>query len=211
MYQEKQSTKRRILAEALTLFSERGYEAVTVAEIAAAVGVKAPALYKHYRSKQDIFDAILEEMQASYDRQAASMRMDGRDAENDRSLYMGISGDAVVEMAVNLFLYFLHDDNERKFRKMLTLEQYKNKELAAINTRQFVDFPLSYQSAVFALMAGAGVTIAADPQIMALQYYAPVYLYLRLCDCHPEREAEAVQALREHFRQFIKLYNSKGN
>ncbi|MCL1895618.1 MAG: TetR/AcrR family transcriptional regulator [Clostridiales bacterium] len=211
MDQEKQSTKRRILAEALTLFSERGYEAVTVAEIAAAVGVKAPALYKHYKSKQGIFDAILEEMQASYDRQAASMQMDGRDAENDRSLYMGISEDGVVEMAVNLFLYFLHDDNERKFRKMLTLEQYKNKELAAINTRQFVDFPLSYQSAVFGLMAGAGVTIAADPQIMALQYYAPVYLYIRLCDCHPEREAEAVEALRNHFRQFIRLYHSKGN
>ena len=208
MKQENQSTKQRILAEALTLFSKKGYESVTVAEIANAVGVKAPALYKHYKSKQDIFSAILDEMKASYDRQAASMQMDGRDAEKDQSLYEGVSEDKLVEMAVNLFLYFLHDDNERKFRKMLILEQYNNRELAAIYAKQYVDFPLSYQSAVFGLMVGAGVTIPGKPQIMALQYYAPVYLYIRLCDCQPEREAEAIKVLEEHFRQFIRIYHN---
>ena len=140
------STKQRILSEALLLFSEKGYEPVTVAEIAAAVGVKAPALYKHYRSKRDIFDAILIEMKASYDRQAVSMQMDGRDADKDQSLYVGISEDKLVEMATELFLYFLHDEKERNFRKMLTIEQFNNKELAELYTKQYVEFPLSYQS-----------------------------------------------------------------
>jgi len=208
--QENQSTKLRILAEALTLFSVKGYEPVTVAEIAKAVGVKAPALYKHYKSKQDIFNAILDEMKASYDRQAAAMQMDGRNAEKDKPLYMDTSENKTVERSMELFLYFLHDDNERKFRKMLAIEQYNNKELAAIYANQYVDFPLSYQSALFGLMASVGVTIPANPQIMALQYYAPVYLYIRLCDCQPEREAEAIQVLEQHFRQFIRLYHNKG-
>ena len=207
LIQEKQSTKQRILSEALTLFSTKGYEPVTVAEIAKAVGVKAPALYKHYKSKQDIFNAILAEMKASYDRQAAAMQMDGRDADKDQSLYIDTSEEKTVERSVELFLYFLHDDNERKFRKMLVIEQYNNRELAAIYANQYVDFPLSYQSALFGLMVSAGVTIPENPQIMALQYYAPVYLYLRLCDCQPEREAEALQTLRQHFRQFIRIYH----
>ena len=208
--QENQSTKQRILAEALTLFSEKGYESVTVSEIANAVGVKAPALYKHYKSKRDIFDAILIEMKISYDKQAASMQMDGRDAEKDQSLYKYTSEDETIERSVKLFLYFLHDDNERKFRKMLTIEQYNSKELAVLYAKQYVDFPLFYQSALFGLMVSAGVTIPENPQIMAVQYYAPVYLYIRLCDCQPEREAEAIQTLRQHFRQFIRLYHKKG-
>ena len=210
MIKRDRATKQRILAEALNLFSVKGYESVTVIEIAKAVGIKAPSLYKHYKSKQDIFSAILDEMKASYDRQAASMQMDGRDAEKDQPLYTGIGEDKVIEMAVDLFLYFLHDDNERKFRKMLTIEQYNNKGLADVYTRQYVDFPLYYQSAVFRLMVSAGVTIPENPQIMALQYYAPVYLYIRLCDCHPEKETEAIQILRQHFRQFIRIYHKKG-
>ena len=210
MKQEKLSTKQRILNEALTLFSERGYESVTVAEIAEAVGVKAPALYKHYKSKQDIFDAILAEMKESYTRQAASRRMDGVDANKDKSLYLDNSEDGIVKMSIDLFLYFLHDENVRKFRKMLAIEQYSNKDLAAVYIERYVDFPMAYQSAVFGLMNGAGVAIPENAHIMALQYYAPVYMYMTLCDCQPERESEALTVLERHFRQFIHLYNKKG-
>ena len=150
------------------------------------------------------------EMKDNYDRQAASMQMDGRDAEKDQSLYVGISEDSLVEMAMRLFLYFLHDEKECKFRKMLTLEQFNNKELADLYTKQYVDFPLSYQSSLFGLIVNSGATITENPQIMALQYYAPVYIYLRVCDRHPERETDALQTLEQHFRQFIRLYRKKG-
>ena len=210
MAQENPSTKQRILTEALTLFSKRGYEPVTVAEIAEAVGVKAPALYKHYKSKQDIFDAILAEMKQSYEHQAASMQMDGVDANNDKALYLENSEDGIVKMSLDLFLYFLHDENVRKFRKMLVIEQYNNKDLADTYAERYVDFPMVYQSAVFGLMTGAGAAIPENAQIMALQYYAPVFMYMTLCDCQPEREAEALVVLEQHFRQFIRLYHKEG-
>ena len=201
MNKRKHSTKQRILAEALNLFSVRGFESVTVAEIADAVGIKAPSLYRHYESKQEIFNAILVEMQASYERQAASMQMNGVDAGKDKALFLGSGEDNIIKMSIGLFLYFIHDENVCKFRKMLAIEQYNNKELAAQYAKQYIDFPISYQSAVFGLMVGAGAAITADSQIMALQYYAPVYLYMTLCDCQPEREAEALMVLEQHFRQ----------
>ncbi len=54
------TTKQKILNEALALFAEKGYSAVFVGEIADAVGIKALSLYKHYKSKQDIFNACVE-------------------------------------------------------------------------------------------------------------------------------------------------------
>ncbi|MFV0414312.1 MAG: TetR/AcrR family transcriptional regulator, partial [Oscillospiraceae bacterium] len=119
--------------------------------------------------------------------------------------------DKIVEMSMRLFLYILHDDKVRKFRKMLAIEQYSNKELAAQYAKQYIDMPVSYQSASFGLMVEAGAALPESAQVMALQYYAPVYLYITLCDCRPKREAEAKQALEQHFRQFIRLYVKKGD
>ena len=210
MKDNKKSTRQRILDEALTLFSIRGFERVTVAEIAEAVGIKAPSLYNHFKSKRDIFDAILDEMKLGYDQQTASMQMDGRDADKNKPLYDGISEDGIIKMSTDLFLYFLHDDKERKFRKMLMIEQFNDENLADVYTKQYVDFPLAFQTDTYKMLISIGVRIPEDPQIMALQYYAPVYLYLRVCDRHPEREAEATKILQRHFRQFIRLYSKKG-
>lgn len=69
---KKTDTKSRILSEALKLFAQEGYEAVNVEQIADAVGIKAPSLYKHYRSKRAIFESILAEMERRDREQAAA-------------------------------------------------------------------------------------------------------------------------------------------
>lgn len=203
---EKKSTKQMILDEALCLFSEHGYGAVSVGQIAQAVGVKAPSLYKHYKSKQDIFDAILAEMARRYEVQAASMRLDGSDPLADAGVYTEISEDMLIGMGKNLFLYFLHDEYVARFRKMLTIEQYHSSTLADLYTKQYVDDPLSYQSALFGLLLQTGAFRQADAQVMALHFFAPLCLLLTLCDRQPEREPEALRLLEQHIRQFNRLY-----
>ena len=71
-------TKERILSEALTLFAQKGYEAVSVEEIAAAVGIKAPSLYKHYKGKRDIFDHIVTHMNQQDAARAQALRLPHR-------------------------------------------------------------------------------------------------------------------------------------
>ena len=163
------STKKKILDEALTLFSEKGYANVFVADIAGAVGIKAPSLYKHYKSKQDIFNAILEEMKASYDRQAQSLNMNGNNASADAMVFSDVSEDGLVQMGVGLFMYFLRDEYAQKFRKMLTIEQFHNSELAELFTKQYADEPLKYQSAMFSMLCTGGVLKEFNPDVMALQ------------------------------------------
>ncbi len=201
------STKKRILDAALNLFSEKGYGDVYVAQIAEAVGIKAPSLYKHYKSKQDIFDAILEEMKSSYDKQAMLLNMNGSDASVDAAMFATVSEDELVKMGTGLFLYFLHNDYVRKFRKMLTLEQYHNSEMSSMYSKQYVNDPLTYQGHMFGLLSKQGVLKQENTDIMAMQFYAPIYMLLTLCDREPEREGEAIQKLEQHIRQFSRIYS----
>ena len=55
-------TKERIVDEALTLFSTLGYKGTTVKNIADAVGIRDSSIYKHFKSKKEIIDAIVEQM-----------------------------------------------------------------------------------------------------------------------------------------------------
>ena len=201
------STKKRILDEALTLFSEKGYANVFVADIAGAVGIKAPSLYKHYKSKQDIFNAILDEMKSNYDKQAHSLNLNGENAVADAMVFSDVSEDGLVQMGVGLFMYFLHDEYVQKFRKMLTIEQFQNSELAEIFTKQYADEPLNYQSAMFSMLCAGGVLKEFNPDVMALQFYAPIYMILTMCDRQPQREGELVTLLENHIRQFSKIYS----
>ena len=201
------STKKRILDEALTLFSEKGYANVFVADIAGAVGIKAPSLYKHYKSKQDIFNAILDEMKSNYDKQAHSLNLNGENAVADAMVFSDVSEDGLVQMGVGLFMYFLHDEYVQKFRKMLTIEQFQNSELAEIFTKQYADEPLNYQSAMFSILCADGVLKEYNPDVMALQFYAPIYMILTMCDRQPQREGELVTLLENHIRQFSKIYS----
>ena len=200
------NTKHRILDEALTLFSEKGYANVFVAEIAERVGIKAPSLYKHYKSKQAIFDAIIEEMNRRFLEQAGTLQINGADAAMDAEIYKNISEEQLITLGDNLFLYFLHDDYTRRFRKMLTIEQFHDKKLADAYMKQYVDDPLSYQGMLLGLMVSAGVLQAENVEIMTLHFYAPIYMLLTICDREPERETEALKTLEAHIRQFNRLY-----
>lgn len=57
---------REIRTAALKFFSEKGYDATTLADIASEIGIKKPSVYAHYTSKMDLFHTILEEVKNEY-------------------------------------------------------------------------------------------------------------------------------------------------
>ena len=177
------STKERIRTEALHLFAQYGYDAISVAQIAKAVGIQAPSLYKHYASKEDIFLAIIKEMEKRYAQHAAGMQINGSDAKKDGKLYTQITDDQLVDMGVHMFSYFLHDAYESSFRKMLNMERYHNQRLAKLFQKQYFDDAIAYQTVIFQHLMKAGILKPLDPQITALQFYSPIFL-LRLLSLH---------------------------
>lgn len=199
-------TKQKIIDEALTLFSQKGYANVFVGEIAQKVGIKAPSLYKHFKNKQAIFNGIIEEMQNQFKTTADFLGIDGFNAQIDGDTYTKISEEESIKIGMALFHYYLHDEYNQRFRKMLTIEQFHDKTLAAVYSKQYVDDPLSYQGIMMGMMVSTGTFKTDNVNIMTLQFYAPFYLLLTLCDREPEREKEAIQTLIAHIKQFNQIY-----
>ena len=200
------STKELILEEALKQFSQKGFDGTSMSDIAGPLGITKAALYKHFESKQAIFDALIQEMNNSFLKQAGMLHIQGNDAARDAAIYKNLSEDQLIRLGKDLLLYFLHDDYARRFRKMLSMAAYHDKELSEAYMKHYVDDPLSYQGMLLKLMVQEGVLHTENAEIMTLHFYAPIYMLLTSCDRDPARETEAVEILEKHIRQFNRLY-----
>ena len=206
---KQEDTKQKILDKALELFSSRGYDAVSVGEIAQAVGIKAPSLYNHFPSKQAIFDAILETTSAHYQKDTAEISVHVQDSQKDIPVFSHISEELLVEKVRQIFLYSLHDKTISQFRRMMTLEQFRSPELAELYSQRYVDRMIAYHADIFRALISAGELPDEDPETMAWMYVSPVITLLAVCDRQPEREAECLAKLDAHVRLFFRTFNLK--
>lgn len=200
-------TKREIIEKALELFSERGYDAVSVGEIAAAVGIKAPSLYNHYKSKQAIFDAIVEDTAARYERDTDNLDVHVQDVKKDFATFGHITVQSLTEKVRGIFLYSLHDKNVSLFRKMMTIEQFRSPKLAALYSARYVDRMVEYHANIFRNLIAEGEIANLNPVTLAYTYVSPVITLLGVCDRQPEREEECLKKLDEHVKLFFDTYN----
>lgn len=202
---KQEDTKRRILEKALELFSARGYDSVSVGEIAQAVGIKAPSLYNHFPGKRAIFDAIVEATAAQYERDTDRIDIHVQNAERDIPVFAEITADGLFEKVRQIFDYSLHNETIRRFRRMMTIEQFRSPELAALYSQRYVDRVLRYHAGIFRDLIAAGEIREEDPDTLALLYVAPVLTLIGICDRQPEREDECLQKLREHVELFFRM------
>ena len=204
-----EDTKQKILDEALRLFSERGYDAVSVGEIAQAVGVKAPSLYNHFPGKQAIFEAIVESTAARYEADTGKIDLHVQDAAQDIPVFTEITEDALFAKVRQIFEYSLHNDTIRRFRRMMTIEQFRSPELAALYSRRYVDRMIAYHAGIFRALIAAGEICAEDPETLAMLYVSPVLTLIAICDRQPERESECLEKLRQHVVLFFRMVHRK--
>ena len=202
-------TKERILDKALELFSVYGYDSVSVGEIAKAVGIKAPSLYNHFPSKQAIFDAIVASTAAQYEADTGRIDIHVQDAAQDIPVFTEITAEALFEKVRQIFEYSLHNEPVSRFRHMMTMEQFRSPELAALYSRRYVERILDYHAGIFRALIAAGEICAEDPDALAMMYVAPVLTLIGICDRQPEREAECVEKLRQHVDLFFRMVHAK--
>ena len=201
------TTKEKILNEALTLFSEKGYSAVYVGDIAAAVGIKAPSLYKHYTSKQEIFDSCVEKFYERMTQIREGLLLPGM--PQSEVSYKTADIGKITEFAVGLFMFHLKDDVASKFRKMLMMERYRNPELNRIYEDLFLNGAVAYEEKIFSELIDAGVVKKENPHMIALRFYTPIYYLLQKYDMCPDKEEEAKQELISMVQEFCETYKGQ--
>ncbi len=201
------TTKQKILMEALTLFSEKGYSAVYVGEIAEAVGIKAPSLYKHYPSKQEIFDSCVAVFSERMEQVRERLHLP--DTSNADSFYRRAATETIVEIAWNLFMFYWQDEVAAKFRKMLIIERYHQPELNRLFEDLFIDGAVRHEERIFADLIKENRMKSANPHIVALRFYTPIFYLLQKYDLHPDMVEEAKQEVTLMVEEFCKTYGAE--
>lgn len=201
-------TADKILEEALTLFSTHGYQGVSVEMIATAVGIKASSLYKHYKNKQSIFDGIFTMMKQRYQQQEQQLTIP-QEAQEVQHFYQQIQPAQLEKISEELFLYYIQDEKEAKFRHLLMIEQFKNPHIAEILHQRYYEEPIAFQEQLFQGMMEAGVFKQENAHIAALQFYSPIMILLNSCEQGSLTIEEALTELRSHVQQFHQLYTEE--
>ena len=202
---ERGNTKKAILEAALELFSRQGFEATSISQLADAVGIRKASLYSHFDSKQAILDALVKEVLEEYEKHSLFSRANW---EKDGGL-LPLSPDEAVTMIQGQIRYILHDKAISRARKMLVIEQFQNKKLAKLQTKQNYSDVLRYFTSFIECLIEKGVLDSDDPEIMAAQFCLPISIWINLADREPERESEVMEMVEKHIRQFFKVYGKE--
>ena len=168
--------KEEILIVALHLFARDGYEAVSVSQIAGELDMTKGALYRHYKSKRDIFDCIVQRMEQQDSEQARQNEVPEESIENVPEEYQNVSVEDFVGYSKSMFEYWTEDDFASSFRKMLTLEQFRNEEMQNLYQQYLVSGPAGYVKDLFKNMK------IKDPEENAVKFYANMFFYYSVYD-----------------------------
>ena len=168
--------KEEILIVALHLFARDGYEAVSVSQIAGELDMTKGALYRHYKSKRDIFDSIVKRMEQQDSEQARENEVPEESIEKTPEEYQNVSFDDFVEYSKSMFEYWTEDDFASSFRKMLTIEQFRSEEMQNLYQQYLVSGPAEYVKDLFKNME------IKNPEETAVQFYANMFFYYSMYD-----------------------------
>ena len=168
--------KEEILIVALHLFARDGYEAVSVSQIAGELDMTKGALYRHYKSKRDIFDCIVQRMEQQDSEQARQNEVPEESIEKVPEEYQNVSVEDFVGYSKSMFEYWTEDDFASSFRKMLTLEQFRNEEMQNLYQQYLVSGPAEYVKDLFKNME------IKNPEEEAVKFYANMFFYYNVYD-----------------------------
>ena len=194
-------TKEKILETALTLFAREGFAGTSMADIAGELGITKGALYRHYAGKRDIFESILRRMEERDAENAERHDVPVEPIEQGASAYGDTEIDSVIAYSEAMFRYWTEDPFASAFRRMLTLEQYRDCEMARLYSQYITGGPLKYMADLFREMTARGCWREDDPMQLALEFYGPMTLLMAVAD-GPEA-VDAVELLRAHLRRFV--------
>ncbi len=190
-------TKEKILAAALEQFSQKGYAGTNIRELAASLGLVKSSLYKHFDSKEAIWNALLDEMIAYYAERFGSP---------EHLPPVPKSPEELVEMTMRMVNFTVRDERIVMTRKVLTLEQYRDARARELATKHFLTGLTDMFSHVFTGMMDRGLLRRDDPRMLAFAYTAPISALIHLCDREPEKTEEAMAQVEAFSRHFLAAY-----
>ena len=192
-------TKEKILTKALELFSRKGYEGTNINELMGSVGLVKSAMYRHFNSKEEIWNALLDRLIAYYEERFGS-------AENLPPVPE--SPEELLAMTMRMVNFTVHDETVVMTRKLLTIEQFRDVRARELATKYFLTGLTEMFTRIFSGMMEKGLLRKDDPKMLAFSYTAPISALIHLCDREPDRTDDALDRIEAFARLFIQTYRA---
>lgn len=190
-------TKERILEAALKLFSEKGYEGTNLQEIADTVGIVKSAIYRHFNSKEELWNGILDKMCSYYENGFGSA---------DKLPAIPESVDEFKKLVLQMLNFTINDEKIIMTRKLLSKEQFRDERARALATEHFnVDLERMF-AGIFNAMMENGTIKKDDPQMLAFTFTAPISSQVLLCDREPEKKQKAFEKINSYIEYFTERF-----
>ena len=193
-------TKERILETALEMFSQNGYAGTNLRELSASLGLVKSGVYKHYESKEAIWNALLDEMIAYYAEHFGS---------SEHLPPVPDSPEGLVDMTMRMVNFTVHDEKIIMTRKVLTLEQFRDGRARELATKHFLTGLTEMFTQVFTGMMDKGLLRRDDPAMLAFAYTTPISALIHLCDREPEKTEAALAKVEAFSRHFVRVYGQE--
>ena len=190
-------TKERILEAALEMFSQKGYAGTNIRELTASLGLVKSSMYRHFKSKEEIWNTLLDEMIAYYGARFGS-------PENLPPIPDSLEG--LVAMTRHMTDVTIRDEKIIMTRKLLSIEQFRDDRARDLATKHFLTGLKEMFTHIFAGMMDKGLLRKGDPEMLAFAYTAPISALIHWCDREPEKTEEAMAQIEAFSRHFVKTY-----
>ena len=200
-------SKRRIVDEALKLFSTNGYEATSIEQITNAVGIKKASFYSHFKSKQEVLDLLIEEIEERYESYSQSLKKDWEAAGGNCKETIQYTAEDVFKSVEKQFEFLIYDSFFCMARNFLTIEQFRNPRLASLQNKcEYID-ALNYHKKVIQYLIQKGVLVDRGIEIMAYEFFSPIYVQFYQIQKKPECKEEAMKIVEKHINHFFTTYS----
>ena len=190
-------TKERILDAALEMFSRNGYAGTNIRELSASLGLVKSGVYKHYESKEAIWNALLDKMIAYYEEHFGSAEHLPRVPDTLEEL---------VSMTMQMVNITVRDERIVMTRKLLSIEQFRDERARDLATKHFLTGLTDMFTRLFRGMMDKGLLRDDDPKMLAFAYTSPISALIHLCDREPEKTEETLKQVEAFSRHFVRTY-----
>ncbi len=193
-------TKERILSAALDLFSQNGFAGTNIRELSGSLGMGKSSLYRHFESKEELWNTLLDELITYYE---------ARFGSSEHLPSVPDSLEELVAMTIRMVDFTVHDEKVVKSRKMLSIEQFRDERARDLATKYFLTGLTDMFTQIFSGMMDKGLLRRDDPAMLAFAYTAPIAALIHLCDREPEKAVEAMAQAEAFSRHFVRVYGVK--
>jgi AcrR family transcriptional regulator len=160
------TTKERIFDVAIDLFAQKGFDAVSMREIAEAAGIKKATLYYYFTSKDQMLENIFDYTMERWEMSKVGKWSDSDETEK-QIVAMGLDGFMAMASAVSSS--WMDDPRMEKILRIAFIELYHNEQMKKFLLAFFGAGPEFFESG-FAILLKHKLIKPSDPKVLALEY-----------------------------------------